>query len=907
MKKKTLLCALGLIGILGLTSCGRDTTGTTVTGPTTEVEENPHISVTWKTEKAEWFVGETNQIVTTLEDSSQTPDWTFDSSNENVLTVTSEGLVTVVGAGNASIVVKENMTELAKTLNVLAFADKNASFVNGPRTYTDLSYAQKGEILGTLEKYAIDKGLTGTSLFENGGYMLINPRIQKGTENYITGYGFGILSEGKITADMANETNPEWKKYYHNVTSEDPATVNVMGSNGSLVSNLANYISTSYYGTRMNETKDGYVWYPVLAKEAPVAINPAENGQATKWKIKLRTGADGVTYRTNSTKYAAFDERKVELDDYVNSYRVLLTQHYGLFRSAENTTNEGALVGSDKYYERTKEKTYDPDGSKFLEDVTGLVPNKEDNSITFELKKPVSQFYAQYFLNSYNPLPQEFLDAIGGIEYYGNFGEDNGTTPVDNFLSLGNYYLETWESDQAITYKRNDTWFETKLPETRDRYTIPGIHTKVLKALNSDPEAAFKEYIAGNIDSCPVPSTKIKEYATHEDVVITKGDSVFKLNFNALDQETWVSIFGENGSVIQTAPKDYYNCKPIMHNSNFIKGFGFAIDRETYAKNRGVVASQNYFSGNYLINPEEGISYNDTQAHKKAIEDYFPETYGYNKEAAVKLFSLAVDELVDNGDYELGTKANPTVVSVVVSWMNPNDTSEYGNEIEKYIEDAFNDPAVCGGRLKLDLVNENGTTNYEEVYDKMQTGQFDIGFGSISGMDNDPLGFMEVLKSDNSTLFTLNWGVDTSVPSKELYYDGAYWSFDGLWEAAKKGAYFENGYATPTAAAELKVASLLESGNLAVEFLFETMNIEGCVSSLLQVCFYSTATNDEVNLTGSVKVDKGVASFEVPKEWLDKNVDFEKGTVCYVCVYFKTVINGVESVMEIDLGLMLKA
>ena len=56
----------------------------------------------------------------------------------------------------------------------------------------------------------------------------------------------------------------------------------------------------------MNSTKDGYEWYPVLAKANPVtgdfrpqALNKNEaTGLASKYKVYLRTGKDGLKYNT---------------------------------------------------------------------------------------------------------------------------------------------------------------------------------------------------------------------------------------------------------------------------------------------------------------------------------------------------------------------------------------------------------------------------------------------------------------------------------------------------------------------------------------------------------------------------------------------------------------------------------
>ena len=44
----------------------------------------------------------------------------------------------------------------------------------------------------------------------------------------------------------------------------------------------------------MNATKDGYEWYPVLAKDMPKCLDASPNGYGTTVKGHVRTGADGL-------------------------------------------------------------------------------------------------------------------------------------------------------------------------------------------------------------------------------------------------------------------------------------------------------------------------------------------------------------------------------------------------------------------------------------------------------------------------------------------------------------------------------------------------------------------------------------------------------------------------------------
>ena len=68
----------------------------------------------------------------------------------------------------------------------------------------------------------------------------------------------------------------------------------------------------------------------------------------------------------------------------------------------------------------------------------------------------------------------------------------------------------------------------------------------------------------------------------------------------------------------------------------------------------------------------------------------------------------------------------------------------------------------------------------------MMVGQFDIGFGGISGDTLNPLGSMEFLKSDNSSGFTLSWGPNTNDPAALIEHNGNQYTYDALCQATQK-------------------------------------------------------------------------------------------------------------------------
>ena len=239
---------------------------------------------------------------------------------------------------------------------------------------------------------------------------MYNPRITKGSENYITGYGFGILGEGKITAPLAKEENVNWKNYLHSASASDPASINALDTDGSEISDLYSYISSAYWDVKMNATKDGYEWYPVLAKDMPKCLDASPNGYGTTWKFHVRTGADGLKYSTASTTRSKYNGRGVELEDYVTAFKLLLNGKANFYRGSEmaGDSSNSAIVGAASYFNATK--TVDFTDAANIDKAFAKVAveaDDTDNSITITLAGAVNQFYAMYYLASslYQPVP----------------------------------------------------------------------------------------------------------------------------------------------------------------------------------------------------------------------------------------------------------------------------------------------------------------------------------------------------------------------------------------------------------------------------------------------------------------------------------------------------------------------
>ncbi len=825
----TLIAACGAIPVLS--GCGDDPKPTPAEFT---------FSVDIETGKNELEIGSRDKIVVyeNKDPSDNTArNYIYTSSNPSVASINEYGVITAKAVGEVIFQVKEEASgETAKLVNPIKVIEQTEP-ASGGFNYAaqagEAALKTRSEILGSLEKYAMDSHLTGITLFDNGGYVKYHSRVKLPTTNYITGYGFGLLREGYLDGPLPSETTEKYKDYYHASISQDSQTINAMNASGSQVSDLSSYITSSYWGTKMAGNKTEYEWYPVLAAETVRKPIIGDDGKISgyeasetpnkrpirmekkndldlykRWRIYLR---DGIQYRYTGTK-GAFDRRDVALEDYEFVYQFLLTGKNGQSRGAEmaGDTTYG-IKGAQTFYNATlkqeDQSVIDDLWQKMKESGDlGIQTGVDDNGkkyIELELVNAIDEFTAMYTLSSslVSPLPRDFMLAIGdgsiinAGQRYGNFNDGD---IKDYTLNVGPYMLEAWNKKQLIAFARNDDWFEVKLPDT---YRIKGIHNRVIDT-SQDTEATFKQFQDGALDVTGIPTTKIETES--QTALKTKGDSTFKLNVNSCTQSEWDELFGKNGKINKNSK---WTVKPWMSNNNFLNGLFFSINRAEFARKRGVQPSINYFSDAYLSNPEKGESYNDTDAHKAAVAAYhtvkYDETgketyndYGYNYDKAVNSFKAAVNQLAQSGAIVKGPdKDNPTVIDIDIAWMYQTDPTEYGEDIKSYFEKAFNDPAVSNGTVKLNVTNST-VTNWEDVYnERMMKGQFDLGFGAISGNTYNPLNFLEVLKSDNSSGFTLNWGTDTSKVDDvhPINYKGKKWSFDGLWEVADHGGIVQDG------------------------------------------------------------------------------------------------------------------
>ena len=738
-------------------------------------------------------------------------------------------LVVVAALGMTGCNVNKTSSTSGGTQTSSTSGTKEVTKANGVKNLTGISYDDKVDILAQMEGYANKNHLTGVPLYGSGGYTLINDRcdlpLNKGTDgkgDYVTNYGFGLLREGNITTTMSatNEPNSNWGLYYHTATSQARNKMNPMDADDNSLATMTGYITSTFWSTRLKTDTAGkytndYEFYPSYADcDAPTMVDDGDSdtNSSTTWTFKVKTGANsGLKFKTKSTKTVngvainTFNDKAVTVEDYIFAMKMLLTQSNGYSYSSQYSSDVSNIVGATDYYNSTEKTIGTADNEEKWNNVG--YTKVDDETIKVKFVYPTDAFGCMYRMdnNLIAPCNKDFYQTICGTigsenfkpALYGTYNSDQTITPADSILSCGPYILSEYDSvtNNEIVFDKNPDWLAAEEPTKVDKYyRIPGVKISINSAMKTDPSANYNNFKAGSVDVSSIPASE----ATNESSDSTYkhfevGDSVWKLQVNNCTQTEWDGLFGTEGTVDQAkSTDDYYKCKPIMANDNFVNGVYASINRSALATLMNADVANSFFSDAYEtagMNADGTIShkvYNDTDAHKKVMEDYFPDTYGYSLEGAKTLFGKAIDEELANGDYTAGTADTPTEIHVQVAYQAASQLTDEGAYVKKNIEDAFNAVGTAKGvKLVIDLFAPDNW--YDVYYSMCLVGQFDFCFASISGGTLDPFNFLNTLRSDNQSTFTLSWGCDTNECTGEIVYNNESYSYNAMYDAVEYG------------------------------------------------------------------------------------------------------------------------
>lgn len=714
-------------------------------------------------------------------------------------------------------------------------------FATGYQSYVNDTAEERDVTTAALEGYIMNNGLSPITFVDTGGFQLYNERVHSPSldeGNYIPGYGFGVTTYGTIDAPLAGEQTEEFKMYYHSQLSAslDEGSFNDLRTNSGNPSYFSDNISMNYFGTYVNEDATGYEYGPGTSRlAAPEAVNPDENGNASTWKIYLRVGGDqadeakgvtpGFNWRVNSSvpAIAAFDQKPIQLKDYLTPFKVLATQSVNWFRGTEMAGEDNPqqiIKGFAQFFNSTANATDLVSDEEFMNRV-GVKIDETDNSLTIEFEQAFSPEFAEYYLNGVfaNPMSEEFLRVLGngnaleGTKLFGVNGTVGGTsvTPQDTRLSVGPYYTYYYESKKTVAFKKNETWPITKDPYGRDIYQIEGFHYNLNSRLDSDPNTTIEMWEQQQTDVSDIPTDYWDKYLTDPRKVSVTGSAYFPIYFaNSWSDQTHSFIF----------PESTWEVKQMLANNNFHKGLIVGIDRNAIADYYHQNPSYGIQEPANRSTPKASVAHNSSDAWKEAVKDSFGSSmddFSNWRGEAANYFELAIQEELEAGHYALGTGENPTVVELEFVTTDDTDRRYCDSVIFANWEDAF-ELAVTTHfdedgtnswvdeqgrpRIVLDVGAEVVAVSDPALQSKIisqgvQAGNYDgQTVYRVTGNGADTVGNLDKYITSNPGGFTLNYGPITSVASPDLFFDGKYWSFDGLQAAGSTGNFIDE-YGTP--------------------------------------------------------------------------------------------------------------
>ena len=325
--------------------------------------------------------------------------------------------------------------------------------------------------------------------------------------------------------------------------------------------------------------------------------------------------------------------------------------------------------------------------------------------------------------------------------------------------------------------------------------------------------------------------------------------SITKFNMNTCTTDRWQELFGENGSICQTPSDQQWKVEPAMSNKNFLDGLSYAIDRETLAAINNKIPTANFFPSTFTSEPDGDVYYNTTGEHFAAVKSIQEGTsYGFSLEKAKNSFLIASQELITNGIYKDGD-----VIEIEIALTTNDLISTLFNPIKAMLEAAFN---TDGNPLKLKVTSWVGQEWSAVFFDKMQKGQFDIGYGSIGGGAYHYYERLEYLRSDNERGFTINWGADTSKMDRTLTYDKKIWSYNALLEALENGVYSLNGEEESMFDVRSCEVLLKEDGSLVISIVPLLVSIDDKTwAKLASVVLYGLGEKDNVETYSEITID----------------------------------------------------
>lgn len=378
-----------------------------------------------------------------------------------------------------------------------------------------------------------------------------------------------------------------------------------------------------------------------------------------------------------------------------------------------------------------------------------------DYEITIVLGKALAGFQLLYNLSSNWIVNIDLYDAC--------LTEENGVwsstynTSVDTTLSYGPYKMVSYQTDKAMRFERNDTWYgytdgqhkyvDPTDGQTYDMYMTDVIDTQVVA------EAATRKmmFLKGELMRYGLQAEDFATYRQSEYCHATPVETIFFLILNGHME----SIKNrESASDFDTATTDL----ETLTLKSFHQALGLTYDKDLFAATISPARSGAYgiIGSSYIYDPETGAKYRDTDQAKQVLCDFYgvdvaafasldeavDSITGYDPELAKTFYAQAFDEAIAAGFITDADGDGISDQTVAIEYAISSD-SDFMTKTIDYLNEKVNE--VTAGTPFEGKINFYKSAPYNNEWtNKIKQGLSDTVLAGWSGSILDPFGLTDL-------------------------------------------------------------------------------------------------------------------------------------------------------------------
>lgn len=815
------LCMLGSVGFMA--ACGDDTTdghtehrdengdGLCDIGGEPWTDPNPgpepeEKTLTINRTNASLVVGDSMTLVATAPEGS-TVTWT--SSNPTAVSVNSNGRVTALADGTATITATDGT--LSDTCTVVAgesFSYK-ASYSADPTTWNPHTWENNTDsiILGFITTGFYDVQLVydeaGNAVDYEWTTEMAAAFPEDVTDKYAGKYGISTGDESKAWRIELNE-DAKWQDgtaitaddYVYSMQQQlDPKMFNRRSdsytSSTFSIYGARNYLYSLTASTYESLPSQGYdtVAAAVAAKETVYidmwntwglgGMTDASGNECPQWvSISDTTKYRDLAVADESAAGAWISAKEVYeqlLDGYgeaflLDGYLTVLVNNDHLDYTWEYNANGNGGVG---------------------------VVKVDDYTIDIILNNEISDFYIKYNLTGNWLVNKKLYDA--GKTQVGDVVQTNYCTTLATTASYGPYVLESYASGQYFVLERNKNWYGYTDGKHEGQYSTTTIDYTYLES-GTAKETSREKFMLGELSDYSLDGNEMATFGNSSYVVSEPESYTYQFflateaSQNYLNSE---SSQGENHAVLGL--------------TTFRKALSYAFDREAYVSRFQPTAEPGFGILNYLYiyDPDTGAVYRESEQAMRTIllaqsfheqdgvwydvhgtaygdlEAAYDAVTGYDLAYAADLFEDAYAEAVSEGYIaQYGADVVLTYNSVGTASENTNAFISMMNQWFAAALDACDEPTFNSITVEF-----YGHANESVYWEALKAGRMDISFSAWGGSAMDAWGiiyscYVNPENTNNYGFDSLSKTIDVTVEydGKEYtysLYDWSMWLYNG--------------------------------------------------------------------------------------------------------------------------------